>query len=142
MFRDLACKTPSVNFIAVSHSDAEATEKWLISVGGVGAPPNDDIEVIVDPERKLYAAWGLGTSSAWHVLSPTSMYGVYAIGKKYGIWNRPTESGSRCQTAGSFAVDAEGKVKWVKVATQASDVPNFEDAVLAIEGSSGKSSKL
>ncbi|PBP28746.1 hypothetical protein BUE80_DR000275, partial [Diplocarpon rosae] len=36
-----------------------------------------------------------------------TLWEAYALGKREGIWNRPTESGSRWQTAGSFAVDGE-----------------------------------
>jgi len=87
------------------------------------------VKVIVDAERKVYAEWGLGVSSAWHVLNPQSLYSAYKLGKQEGIWNRPTESGSRWQTSGSFAVDKEGIVRWKKVSNAADDVPNFEDGV-------------
>jgi hypothetical protein len=88
-----AGKNPDVNFIAVSHSDQEATDKWIIAVGGEW-----DTHVIVDAEREVYAQWGLGVSSAWHVLNPWSMYSVWKLGKQENIWNKPTESGSRWQT--------------------------------------------
>lgn len=73
-------------------------------------------------------------SSAWHVLNPWSMFSVYTLGKKEGIWNRPTESGNRWQTSGSFAVDGEGVVKWGGVAKAADDVPYFMEALMAVEG--------
>jgi hypothetical protein len=91
--RNAAGKNPDVNFIAVSHSDQEATDKWIIAVGGEW-----DTHVIVDAEREVYAQWGLGVSSAWHVLNPWSMYSVWKLGKQENIWNKPTESGSRWQT--------------------------------------------
>ena len=49
-------------------------------------------------------------------------------------WNRPTESGSRWQTSGSFAVDRNGVVKWGGAAVRADWIPDFEDAVKASEG--------
>lgn len=82
----------------------------------------------------MFARWGLGMSSLWHVLNPWSLWSVYRLGKEEGIWNRPTESGSRWQTAGSFAIDREGNVKWGRVAQSADEIPKFEDAVKAIEG--------
>jgi len=121
-------KHPEINFIAVSHSDQEATDKWLVSVGGQW-----EINVIVDYDRELYAQWGLGVSSAWHVLNPWSMYSVYTLGKKEGIWNKPTESGSRWQTSGSFAVDKDGVVRWVKVAKAADEIPDFAEAMKSLE---------
>jgi len=83
----------------------------------------------VDPERELYAQWGLGTSSFYHVLSPSSLFAVGRLGWAEGVWNRPTESGNRWQTAGSFAVDGEGMVRWVHVARVAGDISDFETAL-------------
>jgi hypothetical protein len=57
------------------------------------------------------------------------------------MWNRPTESGSRWQTGGNWAVDANEVIKWGRVSTRANDVPNFEEAVEVIEGGR-KSAKL
>ena len=125
--RKVAGKYPEANFVAVSHSDEEATEKWIISVGGEW-----DVHVVVDADRELYAQWGLGVSSTWHVLNPWSMYSVYKLGKQEKIWNKPTESGNRWQTSGSFAVDGEGAVRWTRVAKAADDVPDFQDALKAL----------
>lgn len=125
--RNYANKNKDVNFVAISHSDEQATEKWVIAVGGEW-----DTKVIVDQEREIYAQWGLGVSSAWHVLNPWSMYSAYKLGKQQGIWNKPTESGSRWQTSGSFAVDAEGVVRWSKVAKAADDIPDFQEALKSI----------
>lgn len=101
----------------------------MASVGG-----EQDVTVIVDDGRELYAKYGLGVSSAWHVLNPWSMWNVFRLGQKEKIWNRPTESGTRWQTSGSWAVDKEGVVRWGGVGRSADDVPDFEEAVKAIEG--------
>jgi len=87
------------------------------------------VEIIVDTDREIYAKYGLGVSSAWHVLNPWSMYSVYKLGKTEEIWNKPTESGTRWQTSGSFAVDRNGVVKWAQVAKAADDIPDFENAL-------------
>jgi len=107
--RQLADKHDDVDFIAVSHSDEQSTDKWVTSVGG-----NRRIKIIVDSERAIYAQWGLGVSSVWHVLNPWSLWNAFSLGSKEQIWNRPTESGSRWQTAGGFAVDGAGIVKWAR----------------------------
>ena len=99
-------------------------------LGGAG-----NVRVIIDPERELYAQWGLGVSSLWHVLSPWSMWSVYKLGKEEGIWNRPTESGSRWQMSGAFGVDKEGVVRWGGRAQQADWIPDFEEAVTVLENS-------
>jgi len=107
--RQLADEHNDVDFIAVSHSDEQSTDKWVISVGG-----HRETKVIVDSDREIYAQWGLGVSSAWHVLNPWSLWNVFSLGNKEQIWNRPTESGSRWQTAGSFAIDKDGIVEWAR----------------------------
>ncbi|KAK5156077.1 hypothetical protein BJ546DRAFT_835304 [Cryomyces antarcticus] len=126
--RDKAASNPNIHFVAVSHSDQASTKKWIEALGGAGS-----VEVIVDPEREIFARWGLGISSFWHVLSPWSMWSVYRLGKDEGIWNRPTESGSRWQTAGSFAMDGKGTVKWGHAAQRADHVPDFDEAVKSVE---------
>ncbi|KAG6986535.1 hypothetical protein G7Y79_00078g099890 [Physcia stellaris] len=123
-----ASSHPNITFIAVSHSDQTSTERWLEAVGGAG-----QVQVVVDSERTTFAAWGLGTSSMWHVLSPGGLWSVYCLGKEEGIWNRPTESGSRWQTSGSFAVDGTGTARWGQPAPRADWIPDFEDAVKALE---------
>lgn len=127
-FRAAASTHPSLNFVAVSHSDQSATHKWLEAVGGA-----ENVRIIVDSERELFARWGLGVSSFWHVLNPASMWSVYKLGKEQGIWNRPTESGNRWQTSGSFAVDRNGVVRWGGAAGRADWIPDFEEAVKAVE---------
>lgn len=125
--RNYAKKYKDIDFVAVSHSDEQATEKWAIAVGGTW-----DAKVVVDADTEIYAKWGLGVSSAWHVLNPWSMYSVYKLGTQQGIWNKPTESGSRWQTSGSFAVDGEGVVRWSNIAKAADDMPNFQEALRSV----------
>ena len=126
-FRSAAALHRGISFVALSHSNQDSTEKWLKDVGGAG-----QVQILVDPTRKSYAKWGLGVSSFWHVLSPWSLWSVYKSGRQDGIWNRPTESGNRWQTAGSFAVDGSGTVKWSKKAESAEDIPDFSQAVSAL----------
>jgi peroxiredoxin len=125
--RKIAEARSDVHCIAISHSDKASTDKWLQAVGGAG-----NVEIIVDHERKLYGQYGLGVSSAWHVLSPWSMGDVFKLARNEKIVNRPTESGTRWQTAGTFAVDASGEIQYVQVATQASDNGNFEKALKSL----------
>ena len=87
--------------------------------------------MLVDDQRQTYAKWGLGVSSFWHILSPWALWSVYKTGKQDGIYNRPTESGNRWQTAGSFAVDSSGTVQWSKKASTADEIADFEEGVSA-----------
>ncbi|KAI1176321.1 hypothetical protein F4777DRAFT_547152 [Nemania sp. FL0916] len=123
----LSTQHPNIHFVAVSHSSSEATERWVVNVGG-----NWDVSVVIDEERDLYALFGLPLSSTWHVFSPMALYGTLQLGKAENIWNRPTESGSRWQTAGAFAIDENGFVRWRHVAARADDLPDWDAAVQSV----------
>ncbi|KAI6091952.1 hypothetical protein F4821DRAFT_225918 [Hypoxylon rubiginosum] len=116
-----------VHFVAVSHSSPEATERWVVQVGG-----NWEVEVVVDFERELYARWGLGISNTWHAVGPLTLWRTLQLGKAEGIWNRPTESGNRWQTGGAFAVTKDGDVAWAKVAASADDLPDLDAALASL----------
>jgi len=127
--RSVASSHPDIHFVAVSHSNRSSTDKWLDEIGGAG-----NVKVIVDDSRQIYGIWGLGISNWAHVLSPGGLAAVYRLGKDKGIWNRPTESGSRWQTAGSWGINGDGIVKWGGAAQRADEVPDFENAVSALSG--------
>lgn len=88
--------------------------------------------MISDPTRVLHNAWGLGTSSFWHVLNPWSLGAVVKLRREEGIWNRETESGSRWQMGGVFAVDGGGVVRDVQVAEAADQIGDFAKAWKAL----------
>lgn len=133
--REAATSHPNIHFIAVSHSTPEHTATWQQDIGGTN-PAN--LEVVVDDQREIYGAWGLGVSSVWHVLSPWGLYDLYKLAKEEGIANRPTASGFRFQTGGAWAVDAKGKVVWGGVAAGANEIPDFAEAVEALGGGGAK----
>jgi hypothetical protein len=130
--REVARDHRDTTFLAISHSSQTATDSWLDSLPQAGSEP-DNLQVIVDEEREAYTAWGLGVSGFGHVLSPAGLYGVWKLGREEGIWNRPTESGSRWQIAGSFGVDGAGVVRWIRVAERADEIPDLEEAAVAAE---------
>lgn len=100
-------------------------------MGGGPAPSN--LEVVVDDRREIYAAWGLGAASFWHVLSPYGLYDAFKLAREEGIANRPTESGFRFQTGGSWAVDGRGEVVWGSPGKGASEIPDFGEAVRTVK---------
>ncbi|KAF4459183.1 tsa antioxidant enzyme [Fusarium albosuccineum] len=53
--------------IAVSHASEQATQKWVSLLGGAWS-----VRVVVDEDRALYAAWGLGTGGMWYLFNPTT----------------------------------------------------------------------
>ncbi|KZL84772.1 alkyl hydroperoxide reductase subunit c thiol specific antioxidant, partial [Colletotrichum incanum] len=130
VLREAASKNPNVAFIAVSHSSESHTKKWLSEVGGPG--DKNPVEVIFNEERDVYAKWGLGTSSFMHVLSPSALSNVFKLSREEGIANRPTESGSRWQTSGAWAVGENGKVTWGGPAQTASEIPNVDEALSSL----------
>ncbi|KAK3313469.1 hypothetical protein B0H66DRAFT_606727 [Apodospora peruviana] len=124
-------KHPSIKCIAVSHSSQSATDKWVIDVGGEW-----EVEVLVDPERNLYAQWGLGLGSTWQVMGPSQVINAYRLGTDEGIWGQVVEgdeSGNKWQMGGAFAVDCSGAVRWVHIGGNASDIPDFEEGRKALE---------
>lgn len=58
---------------------------------------------------------------------------VFKLGREEGIWNKPTESGNRWQTAGSFGVDGQGVVQWSQPAQSADDIPDFAEGLRLVE---------
>ena len=90
------------------------------------------MEVVVDHDRHLYGAYGLGISSFWHVLNPWSMLRAFKLGREEGVWNRPTESGTRWQTAGTFAMSPQGIIKYSHLASAADDMIRVDEAVQAL----------
>ncbi|KAL7947529.1 hypothetical protein V8C42DRAFT_343470 [Trichoderma barbatum] len=58
----------AITCIAVSHSSERATYKWIDLLGG-----SWNVQIVIDQERSIYAAWGLGTAnSIWYVLGPAT----------------------------------------------------------------------
>ncbi|KAI1779234.1 hypothetical protein F4818DRAFT_243450 [Hypoxylon cercidicola] len=66
--RELAIKNQGrLTCVAVSHSSKEATRKWVDLLGGAW-----NVEVVIDEERAVYAAWGLGLGNIWYMFNPTT----------------------------------------------------------------------
>ncbi|KAF2819481.1 hypothetical protein CC86DRAFT_335027 [Ophiobolus disseminans] len=130
--RAAASAHPDIHFVAVSHSDQAATDQWLAALPESSKNKQPNLQIVVDAERETYAAWGLGTSSFWHVLG--SIPSVSKLDKEDGIKVRSTESGNRWQTAGNFTVDGQGVVQWSRKDERAGDMPDFKEGVDAVIG--------
>jgi hypothetical protein len=125
--RDAAAAHPELEWVAISHADAEPTQRWCQAVGGRG-----DVHVLLDPERAFYAAWGLGRSSLRHFMGKRSLAEVARLSRN-GIRNRHPE-GTRWQQAGTFAVDDAGIVRWRHLPAHAGDLPDLGAAAAAVAG--------
>lgn len=88
--------------------------------------------MVVDADRQIYARWGLGIVSWGHLWNFAGLASIWKLGREDGIWQRPTESGNRWQSAGSFAVDAEGYVRWGRAAVRVDDMVDIEAAIAAL----------
>jgi hypothetical protein len=116
-----------VELVAVSHAGADATARWRDAIGGLPG-----VRVLIDPERVHYATWGLGRTSLAHFAGRRSLAEVARLAKQ-GIRNRHPD-GTRWQGAGTFAVDADGVVRWRHLPSHAGDVPELTEAVAALAG--------
>ncbi|KAH7131367.1 hypothetical protein B0J13DRAFT_102902 [Dactylonectria estremocensis] len=126
-FRTLAAlsdKHKDIHCIAVSHSSMAATDAWLPQIGGSWL-----VDIIIDDERDLYAQWGLGITTTWHVANPATLWSAMRLAKDENIWNRNATSGSRWQLSGAFAVDRGGIIRWVHVGRTADDLADLNAAV-------------
>jgi peroxiredoxin len=123
--RELRATRADVRWIAISHAPAEATTRWCDAIGGC-----DGVEVLSDPSRRVYAAWGLGRSRLGHFLGRRSLRAV-AAQARHGIRNRHP-SGTRWQAAGTYALDREGVVRWRHLPQHAGDLPDLDAALRAL----------
>lgn len=123
--RQYSLSHPSIDFVAVSHASEQPTTSWCQACGGTGR-----VRFVYDEGRTLYAAWGLGLTSAGHFLGRHSLSGVLSLARQ-GIRNRHP-SGTRWQTAGTFAVDGQGIVRWRHVPEHAGDLPDLVQAIDAL----------
>jgi len=120
---------PEIHCVAVSQSGQDDTDKWVVQVGGEW-----DVQVVVDPHRELYHAWGLGLGSTWYAMNPLALWHTWKLGTDEGIWNRNAQSGSKWQIGGAFGVDRDGLVRWSRPAESADEVPDFKEALRILGG--------
>jgi hypothetical protein len=123
--REAAPEHSGIAWIAVSHAPEGATAAWCDAVGGAGP-----VEIVADPERAIYGAWGVGRTTLGHFLGRRSLGAVARLARE-GIRNRHPV-GSRWQRAGTFAVDAEGVVRWRHLPEHAGDLPDLEAAAASL----------
>ena len=124
--REAAERENDVRWIAVSHGTREQTDRWCEAVaGGPGA-----LELVVDEDRAVYAAWGLGRTDLGHFLGRRSLGEVARLARR-GIRNRHP-SGTRWQQAGTFAIDEAGTVRFVHLPDHAGELPDLDAAALAV----------
>jgi hypothetical protein len=125
ILREAAARHPHIQWVAVSHASAAATARWRDAIGGL-----DNVSLLIDERRVHYATWGLGRSSLRHFAGRRSLGEVARLARQ-GIRNRHPD-GTRWQKAGTFAVGADGVVRWRHVPEHAGDLPDLAAAAAAI----------
>jgi hypothetical protein len=123
----LAAERPGVDFLAVTQSDDRPSRRWCDAFGGAAG-----VQLVADPDRARYAAWGVGLSDRRHFAGPESLGALRRLLDE-GIHNR-WASGNRWQAAATFAVDPAGVLRWRHFPAHAGDVPPLADAVAAVVG--------
>lgn len=83
-----------ITVLAISHASPAATAKWLDLIGGAW-----NVQVIIDDDRSVYAAWGLGLSSVWYYFNPATQTAAWKVEK--GGWLGARVAGSIGRTAGA-----------------------------------------
>ena len=121
-----ASSAPDVEWVAVTHSSPAMTLQWCALVGGC-----DELRLVEDESRALYASWGLGRTGVRHFLGWRSLREVVRLRSDDGIRNARSD-GTRWQTAGTFAVDAAGVIRWRHIPRHAGERPDLAEAVWAL----------
>ncbi len=127
MLRERAARSPELSWLAISHASAEQTERWAQALGGAGA-----VRLACDPSRGCYAEWGLERTSLGHFLGRRSLRAVAGLARE-GVRNRHP-AGTRWQSAGTFALDRDGIVRWRALPEHAGDLPDLDAALAAVVG--------
>ncbi|ESZ94156.1 hypothetical protein SBOR_5434 [Sclerotinia borealis F-4128] len=126
--RRLANKHQNLHFIAISHGSKVATDKWVQQIGGAWS-----VEVVVDDDREIYANWGLGVSTTWHLLNPWTEIARQKLGKQEGIWGREVDpSGNRWVVGGSWATDEMGTIRWGGASKSADEMADLVEACKSV----------
>lgn len=122
MLRGQAERSPQVQWVAISHAPAAETARWCAAVGGPGM-----VVLASDPSRRSYAAWGLGRTDLGHFMGRRSLAAVAGLART-GIRNRHP-AGTRWQSAGTFALDRAGIVRWRSLPAHAGELPDLQRAL-------------
>ncbi|MFT4570028.1 MAG: hypothetical protein ACI8TX_000052 [Hyphomicrobiaceae bacterium] len=117
---------PDVEFVVVTQANWGESKAWAQKVGGGGR-----IHIFPDPDRRLYAAWGLGLSDWRHFLGGQSLRAVMSLYRHTGVHNRHPV-GTRWQRGGAFAVDATGHIRFTHLDEHAGDPVDIDAAVASI----------
>lgn len=125
----VAKENQKIRIVIVAHSADDVVQDWFKRIGAPHFESLDRVVVRADPDYRLYNAFGIGQLGWDKLFTRETLSNVKALAAA-GIKNTPTGQGSnRWLNSGGFAVDHGGILRWVKVAEQASDMCDYEEAV-------------
>ncbi len=113
-----------VDVVAVGFGTPEQLTEWT-PVRPISLP------VLVDPERKLYAALGLGRTSLLALLRPGVIAHYLRLFKRWGRPRKPQQD--PWQLGGDFLVDPSGRVLWAYRSKNPADRPSITTLLQAID---------
>lgn len=125
MLREAVERHPDLQWVAVSHAPTAATARWCEDIGGL-----ENVRLLIDDERVHYATWGLGRTRLSHFAGRRALGEVARLARQ-GVRNRHPD-GTRWQRAGTFAVDADGIVRWRHLPEHAGDLPDLAEAAACL----------
>lgn len=133
---EISKKYESVRIVIIAHSDENVVQDWFTRIGephfDTQALESKRITVKSDPNYTLYNLFGIG-QLGWTQLFTKQTFGLLKSLASEGIKNTQTGKGSnRWLNSGGFAIDHGGNVQWAKVAEEAADVCDYDEAVKTI----------
>lgn len=106
------------NVVYVGMADPQYTEKFRKDL-------SIDANIICDPERELYRAFGLGSGTLGQLLGPRVVLNATALMLKGRVMRRPI--GDPKQMPGVFIIDQTGSIRWASKAGHAAEMVSSAD---------------
>ncbi|GAM83936.1 hypothetical protein ANO11243_019260 [Dothideomycetidae sp. 11243] len=119
-----------LHVVIVQHSPEAQTQEWFVRIGGHSMFPDmGRVTLVADPERKMYAAWGIGQLGWTSMVNADIMRTLHKQKLQEGLdITKGDWSNYRWQNSGGFAVDSSGKITWHKLAKDSSDICDYGEA--------------
>jgi hypothetical protein len=94
-----------------------------------------DVPLLIDPERRVYRAYGLEHGALWRFLLPPVFLGYLRLIAAGGRMQRPEED--PLQLGGDFVIDPAGRLALVHPCKDPLDRPPVHELLTAVEQAAG-----
>ena len=112
-------RAAGIDVAAVSMSRPDVLARYL-----AGRP--NPLPIFADPERKVYAALGLGRTSWSRLLRPGVVWRYLGLVVRGAKVRRVPEGEDALQTGGDFLIDRLGTILWAYRSADPTDRPSIE----------------